>query len=102
MNYCISCAGYVFHRNRGFGGAGCAGPGCVGSYFLEQAGKILLRRHPDAVSLDVAIQLATAAVFLPEGVEGGEKLGHRALALVVDPLLRHRKRVGVGLLLGVE
>jgi hypothetical protein len=37
--------------------------------------------HPAPAFLHVAIQLATAAVLLQKGVEGGEQLGHRSLPL---------------------
>jgi hypothetical protein len=36
-------------------------------------------RHPNALTIHAAVQLATAAVLLHEGVEGGEEFGHRVL-----------------------
>jgi hypothetical protein len=37
-----------------------------------------LADHPDVAFIAPAVQLATAAVFLDEGVERGQDLGHEA------------------------
>jgi len=37
-------------------------------------------RHPDALTIHAAVQLAAAAVLLQEGVEGGEENHGRSIA----------------------
>jgi hypothetical protein len=35
-----------------------------------------IARHPNALAIHAAVQLATAAMFLHEGVEGSEEFRH--------------------------
>jgi hypothetical protein len=38
-------------------------------------------RHPDLAAVNVAVELAAAAMLLHEGVEGGEQLGNGAYSI---------------------